>query len=190
MSLARMTNWTSCDVESGSLVGFLVLASRMFALPELKVALSSPIGFAFVFALRQANYKGTMLLVVLAVGLPAMIDGNAAAAHETFACDRDRELRNATKAQHGFNGKSVWSKQIGLETRLLTFGSNTHVDRYAQLAHKSAPTNSALLTCTTIRVLAFINLGSISHGLTVLGSIYDAAWGRQTWTGPVALVQS
>src|SRR5215469_4107433 len=63
---------------SNSLVGFIVLISFIFALPDLNAALSSPTGFAFLYVFQQATYKGAipLIIIILSVMVTSTIDSN------------------------------------------------------------------------------------------------------------------
>lgn len=77
-----------------SLVGFIVLISFIFALPNVNDALSSPTGYAFIYAFQQASYKGAIPLIVLmlCVLVTGGIDCNASTSRQTFAFARDGGL--------------------------------------------------------------------------------------------------
>ena len=74
-----------------SLVGFIVLISFAFALPNLDNALSSPTGFAFIYVFQQCSYKGAIPLIVmiLLIGITGNTDCNASTSRQTFAFARD-----------------------------------------------------------------------------------------------------
>lgn len=74
-----------------SLVGFIVLISFAFALPNLTDALSSPTGFAFIYVFQQCSYKGAIPLIVmiLLIGITGNTDCNASTSRQTFAFARD-----------------------------------------------------------------------------------------------------
>jgi choline transport protein len=80
-----------------ALVGFIVLITFLFALPSIDDVLDptkNVSGFAFVYVLQQASYKGAIPLIVmiLAVMLTGSIDSNASTSRQTFAFARDGGL--------------------------------------------------------------------------------------------------
>jgi choline transport protein len=80
-----------------ALVGFIVLISFLFALPSINDVLDPTkniSGFAFVYILQQASYKGAIPLIVmiLAIMLTGSIDSNASTSRQTFAFARDGGL--------------------------------------------------------------------------------------------------
>jgi choline transport protein len=80
-----------------ALVGFIVLITFLFAIPSIDNVLDPTInvsGFAFVYVLQAATYKGAIPLIVmiLAVMLTGIIDANASTSRQTFAFARDGGL--------------------------------------------------------------------------------------------------
>jgi amino acid transporter len=80
-----------------ALVGLIVLISFLFAIPSIDDLLDptvNPSGYAFIYVLQQASYKGAIPLVVmiLCVMLTGSIDANASTSRQTFAFARDGGL--------------------------------------------------------------------------------------------------
>jgi len=64
------------DFCLNSLVGFIVLISFIFALPNVNDALNSPTGFAFVYTVQQVTYKGVIPLIVIILALLILVMAN------------------------------------------------------------------------------------------------------------------
>jgi choline transport protein len=77
-----------------SLVGFIVLITFLFALPDLDAATTSASGYAFIYVFQQASYKGAipLLVMMLLVLVTGSIDANASTSRQTFAFARDGGL--------------------------------------------------------------------------------------------------
>jgi choline transport protein len=90
-SVPRAMMWS---FYGNSFVGFIVLISFIFAIPDVNAALASPTGFAFIYVFQQATYKGAIPLIVilLSVSLTSVIDSNASTSRQTFAFARDGGL--------------------------------------------------------------------------------------------------
>jgi choline transport protein len=80
-----------------ALVGFIVLITFLFAIPSIDNLLDPTVnvsGFALIYVLQQATYKGAipLLTMILCIMLTGSIDANASTARQTFAFARDGGL--------------------------------------------------------------------------------------------------
>ena len=76
------------------IVGFIVLVTFLFAIPDLDAALSTPTGYVVIYVFQQASYKGAipLLVIIFCVVLTGCIDANASTSRQTFAFARDGGL--------------------------------------------------------------------------------------------------
>lgn len=76
------------------IVGFVVLVTFLFAVPDVSAALdpaTNPTGFVFLFVFQQASYHGTIPLTVMIilVVVSGSIDSNCSTSRQVFAFARD-----------------------------------------------------------------------------------------------------
>lgn len=76
------------------IVGFVVLVSFLFAVPDIGAALdpaTNPSGFVFLYVFQQASYHGSIPLTVMIimVVVAGIIDSNCSTSRQVFAFARD-----------------------------------------------------------------------------------------------------
>ncbi|TID23547.1 hypothetical protein E6O75_ATG03183 [Venturia nashicola] len=114
-------------------VGFIVLVTFLFAIPDISAALSpdtNPTGFTFLYVFQKASYRGSIPLtvIIILVALAGGVDSNCSTSRQVFAFARDG----------GFPFRN-WLSQI---------------------QNKTVPRNAVILTCSISVLLSLINLGS------------------------------
>lgn len=75
-------------------VGFIVLVTFLFAIPDIEAALdpaTNPTGFVFLYIFQQASYHGSIPLIVMIIMVivAGIIDSNCSTSRQVFAFARD-----------------------------------------------------------------------------------------------------
>ncbi|RDI83613.1 hypothetical protein Vi05172_g6109 [Venturia inaequalis] len=75
-------------------VGFIVLVTFLFAIPDISAALSpdnNPTGFTFLYVFQKASYHGSIppTLIIVFVALAVGVDSNCSTSRQVFAFARD-----------------------------------------------------------------------------------------------------
>ena len=75
-------------------VAFIVMASVVYALPDVNVALNSPTGSPFIYAVQQAGptWAKAISILIIFIAIAGATGCNAAASREIAAFARDRAL--------------------------------------------------------------------------------------------------
>lgn len=75
-------------------VGFIVLISFLFAIPDVGTALATPTGYPFLDVIQSAAGNGAIpiIVVMVLIMITGVIDSNASTSRQTFAFARDGGL--------------------------------------------------------------------------------------------------
>lgn len=179
-------------------VGFIVLISFLFAIPDIGTALATPTGYPFLDVIQSAAGNGAIPIIVIMVliMITGVVDSNASTSRQTFAFARDGGLpfgRRLSRVSH-----------VSIFTSTL-MSANDFCQRQTpiltsdfQFNRQTVPANAILFTCVVTALLSLINIGSnvafnaiISLQLMALMATYSISigcvWYQRTLGGGLQL---